>query len=124
MDCGPDICSCTHFRLGTPQRKQTEVTRLQKPNSLQHLGFLDLIQHARVPHLLHIVHLLLQNSHGCTVALDGSEPLRRLNLPLHNELPHLQKQGEGGTLKLVTCGRAMVLGQAGPNLKGGLTCRK
>lgn len=56
---------------------------------LEQHPFLCFVDHARIPQLLNVVHLLPEHSHGGSVALDGLEPLRGLNLPLHDERPYL-----------------------------------
>lgn len=55
---------------------------------LEQHSLLGFINHARVSQLLNVVHLLSQHSHGSSVALNGLEPLRGLNLTFHNEAPN------------------------------------
>ena len=62
------------------------LCKLRSPEQHPLLCFID---HARIPQLLNVVHLLAKDCHGGTVALDGLEPLWGLDLPLHDEGPHL-----------------------------------
>lgn len=48
-----------------------------------------LINDSRVKELVQEADLLPQDSHGGPVRLDGPKALRRLYLPVHNELPDL-----------------------------------